>query len=458
MSNSPGSQVKRYMRLAPSNGSGQFSFTNGNPVIKFSVADTQALLVGKEMRFCGKLALFSEGTTSITHDKNINIDRITGIQSFISSISIGSRRYSSSVLEVIHNYPRLSSTLYAQTHSPRGMRTQIFNEQGGTGKGRYNNYDQKAQQSNASGDLDRSIKNARKSVLVGSDLNSPFEFALRLNTGLLMNEAIPLNLVGGLEITINLNSNFSALYGNTTDLKADCSYRIIDPYLMCPLLYLNQGQIAESNQNPQGSFSFMSYQSLYSVLDSTDQSIVHRLNSRNLVSVIQNYIPIKYLNNRGYNGMACWEGGGIDNIEFHRDGVRYPLEYNLTVNKTIGDGTNDKENLQIGDLNPAILWNALSTVGAVKDLTRSQIIPENIKGIAKQDGVYATGVNWDKISKVGINVNGTLTYDVRSKLEDPDDNDATNLNHTGQTPYAQYSYYLSKQNLLINKGQGIQVV
>tara|TARA_R110002012_G_scaffold85795_4_gene213787 strand:+ start:3157 stop:4533 length:1377 start_codon:yes stop_codon:yes gene_type:complete len=458
MSNSPASQVKRYMRLSPSNGSGSFSFTNGNPIIKFSVADTQAMLVGKEMRFCGQLVLFKTGTTVVASTDVINIDRIAGLQSFISSVSIGSRRYSASVLEVVHNYPRLCASLYAQTHSPKGMRTQIFNEQGASGKGRYNAYDQKAQQSNASGNNDRSLKNARNSVLVNRSATNGFEFALRLNTGLLMNEAIPLNLLGGLEITINLNSNFSSLYGLPANLSADCSYQIVDPYLMCPLLYLNQDQIAESNQQPQGSFSFMSYQSLYSVLDSTDQSVVHRLNSRNLVSVIQNYIPIKYLNNRSYNGQACWEAGGIDNIEFHKDGVRYPLEYNLTVNKTIGAGTNQDENLQKGDLNPAILWNALSTMGSVKDINRSQVIPENLKGIAKEDGVYVTGVNWDKISKVGVNVNGTLTYDIKTKLEDPDNNDAVNPNHSLQTTYAQYSFYLSKQNLIINKGTGIQVM
>tara|TARA_R110002072_G_scaffold253987_1_gene412861 strand:- start:2708 stop:4081 length:1374 start_codon:yes stop_codon:yes gene_type:complete len=457
MSNSPASQVKRYMRLSPSNGSGSFSFTNGNPVIKFSVADTNAMLVGKEMRFCGKIIIFKTGTTTIAHTDVINIDRVAGLQSFISSVSIGSRRYSANVLEVVHNYPRLCSTLYAQSHSPKGMRTQIFNEHGGVGKGRFNEFDQKALQSNADGNNDRTLKNARNSVIINRTTKANgFEFALRLNTGLLMNEAIPLNLLGGLEITINLNSNFSALYGSA--LASDCSYQILDPYLMCPLLYLNQAQIAESNQQPQGSFSFMSYQSLYSVLDSTDQSVVHRLNSRNLVSVIQNYIPIKYLNNKAYNGQACWEAGGIDNVEFHKDGVRYPLEYNLTVNKTVGDGTNQNENLQNSDLNPAILWNSLSTVGSVKDINRSQVIPENLKGIAKEDGVYTTGVSWDKISKVGINVNGTLTYDIKSKLEDPDNDDSTNPNHTLTTSYAQYSFYLSKNTLMINKGQGITVM
>lgn len=90
MSNSPASQVKRYMRLSPSNGSGNFSFTNGNPIIRFSVADAKALLVGKEMRFCGELILFKTGTTTVDYNDPVNIDRIAGIHNFISSVSIGS--------------------------------------------------------------------------------------------------------------------------------------------------------------------------------------------------------------------------------------------------------------------------------------------------------------------------------------------------------------------------------
>ena len=33
-----------------------------------------------------------------------------------------------------------------------------------------------------------------------------------------------------------------------------------------------------------------------------------------------------------------------------------------------------------------------------------------------------------------------------------------NPNHTLTTPYAQYSFYLARQNLMINKGQGILVM
>jgi len=458
------------MRLSPSNGAGTFSFTNGNPIIRFSVADTNAFLLGKNMRFCGNIKVFHTTGTQPTYDKGCNIDRVSGVQSVIQSVSIGSRRYSANVLEVVHNYPRLASQLYANTHSPKGMRTQTFNEQGAVGKGRYNK--NHLGTLGTSGNLnrtDRVLESARKATIVGGATagqmkTNGFDFALRLNTGLLMNEAIPLNLLGGLEITINLAPNFASMYGDEVD--ATCKYTIEKPYLITPLLYMTDMEVAQYNSQPQGTFSFMSYQSLYSVLNSTDQSIVHRLNSRNLQSVLQSYIPVKYLNNTSRNQMALWDGGAVNAVEYHKDGVRYPLEYSINVRSTNGDGTNQNEDLQKVDLNPQILWNSQTAIKSVKDIKRSQVLPENLLGVAKQDGVWGTGLSWDMVSGSGINVAGTLTYDLKSKLQDPENIDivtnpsklTANPNHTLTTPYAQYSFYLAKQNLMINKGQGIMVM
>ena len=465
MSNSPASQVKRYMRLSPSNGSGDFSFTNGNPIIRFSVADTNAFLMGKNMRFCGNIKVFRDTATPATYNAGANVDRIAGFQSMIQSVSIGSRRYSANVLEVVHNYPRLAAQLYANTHSPKGMRTQTFNEHGAVGKGRYNKNHMGTL--GTSGNLnatDRVLESARKGTIAadGQMGANGFDFALRLNTGLLMNEAIPLNLLGGLEITINLAPNFGSMYGN--DVTANCSYTVSKPYLTCPLLYMTDMEIAQYNSQTQGTFSFMSYQSLYSVLNSTDQSIVHRLNSRNLQSVLQSYVPVKYLNNRQYNQMALWDGGAVNSVAYMKEGVRYPLEYNISVRSTNGDGTNENEDLQKVSLTPQVLWNSQTAIKSVKDIHRSQVIPENLLGQAKQDGVWGTGLSWDLVSGAGINVAGTLTYDLKSKLEDPENKDLvgagglTNPNHTLTTPYAQYSFYLSRANLMINKGQGIMVM
>ena len=71
-----------------------------------------------------------------------------------------------------------------------------------------------------------------------------------------------------------------------------------------------------------------------------------------------------------------------------KEGVRYPLEYNISVRSTNGDGTNENEDLQKVSLTPQVLWNSQTAIKSVKDIHRSQVIPENLLGQAKQDGVW----------------------------------------------------------------------
>ena len=154
-------------------------------------------------------------------------------------------------------------------------------------------------------------------------------------------------------------------------------------------------------------------------------------------SVLQSYVPVKYLNNTKYNQMALWDGGAVNSVAYMKEGVRYPLEYSISVRSTNGDGTNENEDLQKVSLTPQVLWNSQTAIKSVKD-----IIPENLLGQAKQDGVWGTGISWDLVSGAGINVAGTLTYDLKSKLEDPENKDlvgaggTANPNHTLTTPYA----------------------
>ena len=444
----PSFRRKRYMRLAPSNGSGDFSFTGGNPIIKFSIPDSQSFLIGNELRFCGKFQLFRDGTTQPTNTQNVNIDRCNGLQSMISSIHIGSRRFSSSQLEVIHNYPRLVASLDAIHQSSKGMRTTSFNEQGSVGKGKFNE-SQEFTLSTIDG-ADIVFRASRKAVICQRDANNPtFEFSMRLTSGLL-SSMVDLSLMGGLELQLNLNANYASAFGS--DLTNGVRYVVSDPYLIAPLLYKSEQQIAQLPQ--QAPITYMSYQSLYSVIDSNNQSVVHRLNAKNLISVIQNYIPVKYLNNTANNGMALHAGGQISSIEYHKSGVRFPLEYNI---ERVGTDSNiaPQNNMSLvkTDLTPQMVWNGQTAVKNVKDIHRSQQTPENLLGVNIYDGVWTGGVSWDVISNAGVSVFGTLTYDIKTLRQDPD-NINTNAWHTNQTPYAQYSYYLSK-NTLMASPQGI---
>ena len=57
-------QIKRYTKITPSNASGDgvFSFTNGNPVIRLSIAEQDAFLLAPETRLQFKFKVFQDAT------------------------------------------------------------------------------------------------------------------------------------------------------------------------------------------------------------------------------------------------------------------------------------------------------------------------------------------------------------------------------------------------------------
>ena len=109
-------------------------------------------------------------------------------------------------------------------------------------------------------------------------------------------------------------------------------------------------------------------------------------------------------------------------------------------------------------LEPQILWNAISCVKPTKDSKRSQLTSETCRGMNKADGIFATGVSFDQLSNAGMAVNGTITTNIRSSLQNPLVTDAAGVNTLASTPYSQYSYYYGRTNALVTPGAGIQIM
>ena len=119
--NSIATQQKRYIRLAPSNNASQgFAPESSQPIIRFSVADTQAIANMKEARLNFRLRVTKAANTPIVFGDDINIDSRVGVSGIIDQILINSRRYGSS-LEQVHNAGRLNSQIYDSLHSPKQM-------------------------------------------------------------------------------------------------------------------------------------------------------------------------------------------------------------------------------------------------------------------------------------------------------------------------------------------------
>lgn len=436
--NSIAVQQKRYARLAASNNSSQgFAPESSQPIIRFSVADTQAIANMKEARLNFRLRVTSAVGAPVALTDDINIDSRVGVSGIIDQILINSRRYGSS-LEQVHNAGRLNSQIYDSLHSPKQMITNQNLQTRGIGYGRYNGMIERQNRANLLND--ENAKYMRRQLITSATATGKsyelLDCSIPIHCGLFFSEELDLNKVGGLEIAIFLQK--SSFLFNGAGVPATMNYSLQDVSLSIPLLYKSAAMIQQDAQNPQSVVEYMAYTSVFSVLDSTFTSIAHRLNMRSLLSSIHNFQPTAAINDRARNNFALLDSG-LEELTVMKDGQRYPMEKTAIVDVNRNSPQRNRATTQA-----EVLHDALSSFRNYRDILYTQVIPQSLKGVPANvnQGHYSIGVNYAPQTGSGVDVAGVLSYDILTKLE-------ATANAAQTEPYAFYSFYLDKKTLVI---------
>ena len=418
MSNSIATQQKRFIRLAPSNNSSSgYGPVGSQPIIRFSVADTQAFAMLKDARLNATITTSRAGG-NVAIGQDINIDAVLGMCGVMDQVIVSSRRFGTQLEQVV-NLGRLESSYYRSKYSPKGMSTGVYNSSGAVGLGRMNRYDAGGMTSTTT-IADGRSRAVRRSLTSAKQVSLPFHIGMFLT-----DTPLDLSVAGGLEIAVYLQKPEAFFFGTDGEI-ANTSYTLTDVSLTIPLLYKSADQIAQTP--PEQVIEFLNWTSLYSVLDSTQSSIAYRLYLSGLVSVINNMLPTAQINSNTANQFAL-KSVGTERLTFLRDGQRNPLEKTTIVQDDRSLAIENKSTTY-----PEVLTEYLSAWGPVRDMKYSQVIPENVKGIIDRSGVFGLGANYSPDS-AGINVSGVISIDMLSKTGDP-------------TPYALYSFFLSRQGFL----------
>ena len=426
MSNSVATQQKRFIRLAPSNNARSFGPTSSQPIIRFSVADTQALALLQDARLNFKIKVQAGGGNTV-QGTDINIDPVLGMCSVMDQVIVSSRRFGTQIEQVV-NLGRMESSYYRSKYSPKMMGACQYNSSKSYGLGRYNRWSGTTIDSSQTADF-RMIAQ-RKSFAGGAEMPC----SIPIHAGVfLTDQPLDLSAVGGLEIAVYLQKPEAFFFGSAAAI-ATANYELTDVSLSVPLIYKSAADISATP--PESVIEFLNWTSLYSVLDSTVSSISHRVHLPGLVSAIHNMLPTKEINSTGANQFAL-KSIGVKRLTFQRDGQRSPLEKTTVVQEDTDGAVEDRSSTT-----PEVLTEYLSAFGPVKDLKYSQTIPELVKGIANRVGVQGLGCNYSPNSS-GINVSGVLGIDVESKLEDVSTPDASQTE-----PYALFSFYLGRQSYI----------
>ena len=433
MSNPVAVQQKRFIKLTPSNNSSNFGPTGSQPIIRFSIADTQALALLKDARLNFTFTADRTGSSGLPAiGDDFNIDQCLSLCSVMDQIIISSRRFGNTLEQVV-NLGRLESSYYRSKFSPKMEASNMYNLNKAVGMGRYNRYSGTFARGGSL--VTQTLNDVHNIAQRKSSLTQAVDCSIPFHAGtFLTDKPLDLNASGGLELAIYLSKAEQLFYGATGGTNPPTSastYTLTNVSLTVPLLYKSADMINATP--PEQVIEFLNWTSLYSVMDSTTSSISQRLYLNGLVSAIHNMLPTAQINSVASNQYAL-KNPVVQRLTFLRDGQRNPLEKTAIVQSNSNDTAENSSSTY-----PEVINDYMSAWGATKDQIYSQVMPENLKGVSNRSGVFGLGCNYSPDS-AGINMNGVLGIDVQSRVR--------NVANNGTEPYALYSFYLARQAFL----------
>jgi len=451
-------QIEKF-QILPSNNpaSGKYSFRAGNPIITFNIGSTNKLLKASSVRINGKLRILNGGNTLANNGalkvggvNSVRMNSRVGINSIFQNINIASND-TNQTLESIRQYGRLTATVLPSVHSQEDF---------------INN--------NAVVELNPALDD-----VCGAMTNNEVSFSCRLYSGMLNSgNVIPMGVNGvrGLSISLELVSDQQFLSGADAAANAGANYEVRDLSLTGNFLIPDaQGQ-QQLSVPSNGSFSYNSFNNLYSVIDSNDATQTYNLAQDNVLSVFSNFLPVSQSNSYDSDGFRTEqplltdaagnnyedpdaEQNGtfparavINKVSFSRGGMKLALDYDLDV-KEQSQQNRPQTGVQINALNaiqPYYLITKtvdqplLFSYGGNDEVIYQTSGLQALKAVEPNRRNFAVGVAMDNVSQVGISFRGqSYATRIQSNLD-------------GKSPNSVFTYVLSK-NTLVYSPQGIVV-
>lgn len=425
----------RYLSIKPSNSNASQSFRDGRPVISFTIAESESVLVPSSVRFCGRLHVYKDSARARVEDADpLAMDSRTGMWSVLDQVVLSSAT-SKQTIEHIRHANRFYSSYLGVTSSEQSL----IGHFGETG-------------------LSLPSTNGQKQSVVeeGVGTNSN-EFCIHIPTGMLSGtSAIPLSKssgIGGLTIDLHLAPDSMVLFntnGSATQFP-DAFYELTDCQLVCETHSPSAEDI--SKMEDMGGFEYNSISGYYSTINSTNAVINFSLGLSRVESVFMNFIQSSYLNNLAQNSLQTiipitktGDIADLSQVVFTKGGMRYPLDYNIdTQYKT--DKTNKK-------VDPQVIRNFINSVVPFNQLTHTSISPVNTNkryttndnSVLEGGSLYGVGVAYDIL---GSTAGGNFSEDAWGVQMD--------LNLTDDNPTSAFIFVHSKNTILFKDGQ-IQVI
>ena len=309
------------VEILPSNqpALGVFSFRKGNPIVTFQIPSQARYLKTNTLRINGRLKITGGAGATLPNNNNskggganaVTLSSRVGVHSCFQNVNLVSAGSNQS-LESIRQYGRLVASLLSSPHSSQDMATE------------------------------KSCVAVMNGIESSSSLmvNNEVNFSVPLYAGMLQGTSlIPLSLVQGIGINIELASDQQVLKGANAGAGDGAFYELSDLSLTCDLAVPDAEGVQQLSQAGTGSLEFNTFSSLYSVINSSDATQTYNLANSRVLSIVHNFLPVSHSNSYDHDvfttDMLKNIGGGGDytadvelrRVSFSRNGVPFGVDY-----------------------------------------------------------------------------------------------------------------------------------
>lgn len=418
---------------------GVYSYKAGTPIVTFDLASSNKFLRASTLRLNGKVK-FLTGAGAALDNKglkggaatDVKISPRVALNSIFQNVSIASGA-TNMTIESVRQYGRLVATLVPATHGAQDL----LQQQGVVS-------------------MTTGVQDSTAVMM-----NNEMSFSLRIFAGLFnSSQAIPMGVSGmnGLTLTFELASDQQVLSGADASSGTGASYQISDLSITADMLVPD----AEGQQKlaipGTSQFAYNTFQSLYSVISSSDATQTYNLASSNVLSVFQNFLPVNHTNTYSQDGFATEmlqnsTGDAILNkVSFSRSGVKLGLDYDLDVQKQSEEGL-PETGVMVNALNSIQPYFAISNMShqpllfpyGTSDKRIYDDATQVFKTVDSGDRAFFIGLATDRVSEQGLDFRG-MPYSTRIQ---------STLDQT--QPNSVFTFYLTK-NILQTSQQGVAVV
>ena len=386
----------RFLEILPSNSNASFSYREGRPVITFNIAEQDAILKPKTIRFCGRFHAYRNSAREAVvaptaAGVSLAMDSRIGIWSIIDQVVLSSS-VSKQQIETVRHANRFYSTYLGVTSSE----SQLVGSYGEMG-------------------LSLPSREGQQFSVVqeGAGLNSN-EFCINVPTGLTSGtDELPLSQewgIGGLTMEIHLAPDSMVLFDTggdpATNGFSSAFYELTQVKMVCEVH--DPSPMEVKSISDKGALEYNSITGYYSTINSTNATLNFSLGLSRVSSVFMNFIPSAYLNNLAQNSLqtlqptrANGEIADLSQVVFTKGGSRYPLDYNIdTIFRK--DPTQKQVDGQVARnfMNAVLPFTKISHT-SVSPVNTNKTWTTNDNLVLEGGSLYGVGVAYDILGSAG---------------------------------------------------------